>query len=165
MKKRRKHLNPKPFLVVAIILIIVIGGYFILGKGQNNKNYFDFTACLADKGATEYGFDACPNCQKQKSILGADAFSQNIDKAGFYIRCRPEDEANKPIGNRLDRITILDQYADQITDATTQGELCLLMVAQGTPTWLIGEHRVSGWQTIPELAELSGCPIPEDYNN
>ena len=158
---KKKRLNPKPFFVMCIILIIAIGGYFILRSGNNNADHYEFTACLAEKGATMYGFDACPNCQKQKSILGPNAFHQNIDEAGFYVRCRPEDEANKLIGDRLSKITILEQYGDQITESTTQGELCALMVADGTPTWLIGTHQVSGWQTLQELSDLSGCPLPE----
>ncbi len=156
-------LNPKPFFVLAVIAVIAVGGYFILGGGEEEEQYYDFASCLAEKKVTEYGFDACPNCQKQKHIIGVDAFNQNIDDAGVYVRCRPEKDATEPIGDRLDKISILSEHQDKVTGETTQGELCVLMVSTGTPTWVYNDEQVAGWMTIPELAELSGCPLPEGF--
>jgi len=163
-KKKKTHLNPRPFFVLGVILIIFVGGYFIL-QADEDVQYYEFTKCLAETGATEYGFDACPNCATQKHILGEDAFKQNIEDAGFYVKCRPESEANEPIGDRLNRISILEQYRDQLDESTTQGELCALMVSTGTPTRTTNANQVAGWQTVEELSQLSGCPIHETGGN
>ncbi len=154
-------LNPKPFFVSGVIFLIATGGYFILGGGKE-VNYFDFAQCLAAKNATMYGFKACPNCNKQEHIIGVDAFKSNIEETGRYVKCRPESEANEPIGDRLVNISVLPKYKDKIPPTTTQGELCSLMVGTGTPTWVINENQVSGWKTISELSALSGCPVPEN---
>lgn len=155
-------LNPRPFFVIVVLLLIAIGGYFILGGGKE-VNYYSFAACLAEKNATMYGFKACPNCNKQEHIIGVDAFEEYIEGTGRYVLCRPESEATKPIGERLSNITVLPQYNDRVTQVTTQGELCVMMVGRGTPTWIINGKQVSGWLTIPELSELSGCSIPENF--
>ncbi|MBI2543253.1 MAG: hypothetical protein HYW24_03645 [Candidatus Aenigmarchaeota archaeon] len=159
----KRKLNPKVFFILGVVLLIAVGGYFILGGGQKEIDYYDFAACLAEKDATMYGFKACPNCAKQEHIIGVNAFERHIENTGRYVLCRPESEALKPIGERLNSISILPQYKDQVTPATTQGELCALMVGIGTPTWIINGNQVSGWKTIPELSELSGCPVPENF--
>ncbi len=160
---KHRKLNPKLFFVVGELLLIVIGGYFILGGGQREINYYSFAGCLAEKSATMYGFKACPNCNKQEHIIGKDAFEKYIEGTGRYVLCRPESEATQPIGERLNNISILPKYSGQIATTTTQGELCALMVGTGTPTWIINGNQVSGWLTVPELSDLSGCPIPENF--
>lgn len=165
-RKGEKQLNPKPFFVLGFIIVIAVGGFFILGGGEESE-FPEFAACLAGNDVTMYGFDLCPNCNKQKSLIGREAFKQYIDDTGRYVRCRPTSEATQPIGDDLANITILPQYSDQVSEQTTQGDLCSIMVGRGTPTWLIpdpetGEvQQVSGWRSVPELAELSGCPVPE----
>lgn len=158
-----KQINPKPLFVLGTAFIITIGGYFILGSGLREINYYDFAKCLADKNATMYGFKACPNCNKQEHIIGREAFEMYIEGTGRYVLCRPESEGSKPIGVRLQNISILTEYKDKISPLTTQAELCSLMVGKGTPTWIINEKQVVGWKTIPELSELSGCPVPENF--
>jgi uncharacterized membrane protein len=163
--KQTKKLNPKPFFVAGVTALIAIGGYFILGLGETAAeiNYYGFAQCLAEKNATMYGFKACPNCNKQEHIIGVDAFRIFIEETGRYVKCRPESEALQPIGARLHNISVLPQYRNKITESTTQGELCTLMVGLGTPTWIINGKQTSGWKTIPELAELSGCPVPANF--
>ena len=162
--KQTKTLNPKPFFIAGIVSLISIGGYFILGLGETATeiNYYGFAQCLAEKNATMYGFKTCPNCNKQEHIIGVDAFRIFIEDTGRYVKCRPESEAVKPIGERLYNISVLPQYKSIVTESTTQGELCTLMVGLGTPTWIINGKQVSGWKTIQELAELSDCPVPEN---
>lgn len=165
-----KKLDPKPFFILGVIAILFIGGWLILGGGET-REYPGFAQCLANQDATMYGFDLCPNCNKQKDVIGRTAFNTYIADTGRYVKCRPQEEADKQIGDRLQNITVLPQYRDQFTRETTQEDLCTRMVAEGTPTWLIpkpdgsGVHQVAGWRTITELAELSGCPVPETYEN
>ena len=159
----KKKFNPKIAFFLITLLIITAGWYFFLGSGQKEVQYYEFTACLAGKGITMYGFDACPNCNKQKHLLGLDAFEKSIDGTGRYVRCRPNQEAQKVIGDRLAKISILSKYKDQVTAQTTQGQLCTMMVGRGTPTWIFEDKQESGWMTIPELADFSGCPIPKNY--
>lgn len=162
-RKKRTRLNPKPFFVIAVLIIIAVGGYFILSGGRGEVQYFEFAQCLAEQDATMYGFEACPNCQKQKFLIGKEAFDQYISGTGRYVLCRPDTEAVKPIGDKINVISVLPSIADQVDETTTQGELCVLNVALGTPTWVVNGQQATGWQTVPELAELSGCPVPEDF--
>jgi uncharacterized membrane protein len=139
-------------------ILIAIPGFFMLSPSPE-VDHWEFTECLANKDATMYGFYLCPNCNKQEHLLGYNAFKKNIEGTGRYVLCRPEEEAIKPIGDRINKISVLEKYKDQINEKTTQGELCSLMVGEGTPTWIINDQQVSGWQTIKKLSEMSGCEI------
>lgn len=161
-----RELDPRPLFVIGVIAVIAVGGWFILGMGESQEHP-EFAQCLAENDVTMYGFKLCPNCNKQVDIIGQEAFKTHIEDTGRYVLCRPEEEARSPIGDRLDNITILPEYADEVTAETTQGDLCADMVGRGTPTWII-EHegevqQISGWRTIPELADASGCPVPENF--
>lgn len=160
-----RQMNAKPFFVIGLIVVIAGGGWFILGGGEKAQ-YYDFASCLAENDVTMYGYDLCPNCNKQKDLIGRDAFNQYIAGTGRYVKCRPTSEATEAIGDRLQNITVLEQYEGQYSASTTQGDLCADNVGRGTPTWTFPQddgtvEQVSGWRSIPELAQLSGCPVPE----
>lgn len=153
-----KQLDPRPFFVIGIIAVIAAGGYLIFDVGGEQANYYDFADCITDAGATKYGFDACPHCNKQKNIIGRDAFKQEIDDAGYYVRCRPEAEASKELGERAEYISSVEP----LESGTTQGEACEVNVGSGTPTWVIDGERYVGEQELEDLAALTGCPLPEN---
>lgn len=154
-----KQINPKPFFLLGIIVVVAGGGWFILSGGSANQNHYEFAACITDAGATMYGFDACPHCNKQKAIIGDDAFKKNITDAGYYIKCRPQSEAQQELGDRSNRISSVEP----LSPGTTQGEACQINVGAGTPTWVINGEKYVGEQTLADLAAYTGCELPEGY--
>jgi hypothetical protein len=88
--------------------------------------------------------------------LGKDAFEKIMDAQGFYVRCRPNDEANKPLGDRVNKISSVQP----MTADTTQGDACSINVGAGTPTWVINGQKYVGEQTLEDLSRATGCPLP-----
>ena len=150
-KKGKKQLNFKAIAIIIGIGVIGIAAFFIL-KGEE-KNYYGFTSCMADKGLIEIGSDTCLHCENEKRILGNDAFKKGFDDRGNYLRCNFD-----PI-------------------------LCSKLGIRGTPTWYMpsetgkqinvqgNKFSVSGTFTeylgelsIPKLSEITGCPIPAEYD-
>lgn len=154
-----KKLDPRPFFLIGLVVVLLGGGYLILGGGGTSQNYYEFAECLANESATMYGFDACPHCNRQKAIIGQDAFKQELDDAGYYVRCRPQSEASQELGDRADRIATVQP----LDASTTQGEACEINVGAGTPTWVIDGEKYVGEQSLGTLAEATGCPLPEGY--
>lgn len=154
-----RKLDPKPFFVLGVVVLMVAGGWFILSGGGEGENYYDFAACLADEGATMYGFDACPHCNRQKALIGQDAWKQELEDEGYYVKCRPQSEASQALGDRVDRISSVEP----LDSSTTQGEACEDNVGAGTPTWVIDGEKYVGEQGLADLAEATGCPLPGDY--
>ena len=150
-KTKKKKLSVKPIVTLAVIVIIIAGAFFFL-KGEET-NYYEFTACLTEKRLIEIGSDSCLNCENQKRILGHDAFKKEYDEKGMYLRCNFD-----PL-------------------------LCSRLGIKGTPTWYMPsptgkEINVQGSKfsvvgtyddylgqlSIPKLSEITGCPVPEDYD-
>lgn len=153
-------IDPKPLFILATLFVVAFGGYFIL-RPAGQANYYDFAECLAEKNATMYGFDACPHCNAQKALIGKKAFKQEIDNKGFYVRCRPENEARQKLGPRADKLSTVKP----LTADTTQREACSMNVGRGTPTWIIDGKKYAGEQSLGNLSKATGCPLPEGYNN
>lgn len=156
-----KKLDPRPFFVIGLIIVIAGGGFVLFSGSGETHNYYEFASCLAEHNATMYGFDACPHCNKQKTIIGQKAFKQEIDKAGYYVRCRPQSEATEKLGDRADRIATVAPL--QPND--TQSDACSANVGAGTPTWVIDGKKYVGEQSIEDLAEATGCPLPANYTD
>ncbi len=156
---RKRRLDPRPFFVIGALALLVLGQFLILGAGEPLLEYPEFAACLADERATMYGFDACPNCNKQKTLIGVESFKEHIDKTGLYVRCRPKEEGQRPLGGRSQ---IISSVAP-ILASTTANEACAINVGEGTPTWVIHGKKYVGSQTIEDLALASGCPLPPAY--
>lgn len=154
-----KQLDPKPFFLIGIVVVLAAGGWFILGSGGASENYHDFASCLAEEGATMYGFDACPHCNRQKTLMGQEAFKQELDDPGYYVRCRPQSEASQQLSDRADRISSVEP----LQPSDTQGDACEVNVGSGTPTWVIDGEKYVGEQSLRNLAEATGCPLPEGY--
>lgn len=154
-----RKLDPKPFFAIGLVAVLAAGGWFILGGGGENVQYYDFASCLAEEGATMYGFNACPHCNRQKALIGQDAFKQELTDQGYYVLCRPESEASEELGDRVDRISSVEP----LDSSTTQGEACTVNVGAGTPTWVIDGKKYVGEQSLADLAEATGCPLPEGY--
>ncbi len=157
-----KKLNPAPFFVIGVILVLAVGGYFIFSTGGGQQNHFEFAECLRDEGVTMYGFDACPHCNRQKNLIGRKAFKQELDDRGFYVRCQPNSEAEKTLkeaGIAVDNISSVES----LEPSDTQSDACSMNVGAGTPTFVIDGKKYVGEQSLNDLAEATGCNLPEDY--
>ena len=60
----------KKFIIWAVVLIVLAGGYALLWYHQNHK-YDAFAQCLATHDARMYGLYWCPHCIEQKEMFGA----------------------------------------------------------------------------------------------
>lgn len=90
---------------------------------------------LADTGAIFYGAWWCPHCHDQKQLFGEEA-AQTIS----YIEC-------------------------STPDGQSQTPECQEAGITGYPTWEINGERLSGTQTLAELAQLTGYEGPTNFQN
>ncbi len=151
-----KRLDPRPFFVIAWFVLVGAGMFLILGVGGEGQQHHEFASCLADNNATMYGFDACPHCNAQKALIGKDAFKKNFTDRGFYVKCRPESEASRELGQRASSISSVVPLGPD----DTQGYACEENVGQGTPTWVINGEKYVGEQSLETLGEAAGCEPP-----
>lgn len=88
-----------------------------------------FAKCLTEKGAKFYGAYWCGWCKKQKELFKEAA------KFLPYIEC-------------------IDKETNQMTSQ------CQSAGISGFPTWEFPEKgKSSGYKSLEQLAELSGCPL------
>lgn len=91
-----------------------------------------FAQCLEEEGATFYGAFWCPHCAEQKRLFGKS------EDALPYIEC------STPDGQR-------------------QTPVCQEAGIQSYPTWEFADGgRLTGVVQLEELAEKTGCQLPED---
>ncbi len=89
-----------------------------------------FAVCLGENGATFYGAFWCGHCQEQKQLFG------NAKNSLPYVEC------SSPDGQR-------------------QLDVCENASVESYPTWVFANgERTSGVQTLAQLAEKTGCPLP-----
>jgi hypothetical protein len=98
--------------------------------GGPGDTYDELAQCLTEKGVKEYGTFWCPNCAKQKKMLG-DAY-QYID----YIECDPRGD---------------DQQAELCIQKGIE-KYPTWEFSDGT--------MLIGTQELNVLAETAGCPLP-----
>ncbi len=119
-------------LYILIGLVVVVGGGLIgFGVWQTNQpgQHDKVAQCLTDNGTKMYGAYWCSHCQAQKKLFG------NSFKYVTYIECAA------PGGQG-------------------QTQECADAKIEGYPTWEFGDKsRVSGEQSIEELAKKAGCTL------
>ncbi len=92
-----------------------------------------FAQCLTERDITYYGAFWCPNCQNQNKMFGRSKDHLN------YVEC------STPDGNR-------------------QTQQCIDAGITAYPTWEFpGGERTEGTLELAEIAERSGCELPENY--
>lgn len=91
---------------------------------------------LKDTGAVFYGAWWCPHCHDQKQLFGKEAAATIVP----YVECStPEGQG--------------------------QTAVCQEAKVEGYPTWQINGERLTGAQSLEELARLSGYEGPSDFQN
>lgn len=119
---------------VVIIGLIVVGAIFLVKEGNKPGELNTFAQCIEQSGAKFYGAFWCPHCQNQKQLFGKSA------EFLPYVECSTPD---------------------------SQGQLdvCKQAGITGYPTWVFPNgSKVSGEQTLEELAEKTGCELPAQTN-
>ena len=102
---------------------------------QSGSAEISLAQYLKDTGAVFYGAWWCPHCHDQKQLFGQEA-TQIL----HYVECSTPDGQGQTS----------ECQAAQIT---------------GYPTWEVNGERLSGTQTLEELAQLSGYQGPSDFRN
>lgn len=115
-----------------IIVGLVIGvGSSFFLARQPAGTLDTFTQCLKDKGVIMYGAFWCPHCQATKRMFGSSA------KLLPYVEC-------------------------STPDGKGQLQACIDKEIKNYPTWEFADgSRLTGERTLQELAEKTGCVLPE----
>lgn len=120
---------------VVVILILVVGGYFLFKPAGESVRYSTesvdaFATCLTDAGAVMYGAFWCPHCARTKQNFGSSF--KHIE----YVECDPNGD-------------------------NEQSELCIEKEIEGYDTWEFSDgSRVVGEPSFEVLAEKTGCALP-----
>jgi len=126
-----EKMNNKYMWVFFVLVIVVVGIYFIPSNDVELGTYDDFANCVTESGATFYGAYWCPHCKEQK-----DVFADSVGLIN-YVECSLPNNAG-------------------------QTEACKDAGIQSYPTWEFeDESRQSGFVPLVNLAEKTGCVLPE----
>lgn len=124
-------MKPKTIVILALLLIIIVGGIAWLATREPAVSELDgFAQCLKDKGAVFYGAFWCPHCLDQKKLFGTAK------------RFLPYVECSTPDGNR-------------------QTQICIDKNIKGYPLWQFADGtEQSGLMSLAMLAEKTACVLP-----
>lgn len=119
----------KYWWLIGIIGFVVFLVGLKMWIGSRPGEFDGFAQCLADKHVVFYGAFWCPHCQAQKAMFGNSA------------RLLPYVECSTP-------------------DGKGQKQICKEKDIQSYPVWEFSDgSRLSGEQTLDELAAKSGCTL------
>ncbi|MEX0651844.1 MAG: hypothetical protein WD153_00055, partial [Candidatus Paceibacterota bacterium] len=114
-----------------IIIIVLLFGGYYYNEAVTPGQHDEFAQCIADSGAKFYGAFWCPHCADQKALFGKS------EKLLPYIEC------STPNGQ-------------------AQLQICIDEEIKSYPTWEFPDaSRISGSIDFEQLAEKTGCALPE----
>ncbi len=122
MEKRSKTLITFLFAVFLIASLYIFSDWFsrITGYALEDDYDKDLAKCLASKGTVLYGSKKCPDCEKQRDLLGEKAFS--LVK---YVDCSVEPVECKDIeGIPAWKINDVIRYGPKTLDQLRTISLC-----------------------------------------
>lgn len=127
------HRMKKGMLVFWVVILVLIA--VALGMAffvkPGPSNLDPFAQCLKDKGAIFYGAFWCPHCQNTKRLFGSS------EKLLPYVEC-------------------------STPDGKAQLQACVDKKIESYPTWEFADgSRLTGERTLQELAEKTGCSLPQ----
>lgn len=123
----------KTTITALVLAALIVGGIGWTWYAKTLPGKLDgFAQCLKDKSVIFYGAFWCPHCQETKKEFG------NSAKLFPYVEC-------------------------STADGRGQLEVCKAAGVVGYPTWVFpdGGENLSGKRDLSELAERSGCVLPE----
>ncbi|MDY6766476.1 MAG: hypothetical protein SVW77_03845 [Candidatus Nanohaloarchaea archaeon] len=90
-----------------------------------------------------------------------DSFAQCLteNNATFYgsFRCGHCADQKAMFGDAMQYIDYVECHPD---GPQAQPRMCREKNIRGTPTWIIGDERYTGTQTLQDLAQATGCTLP-----
>lgn len=116
-----------------VLALLIVGGFgWNIYQKHAPSKLDSFAQCMTDKGVKMYGAFWCPHCQATKKMFGSAA--SKIP----YVECSTPDGQN-------------------------QTQICKDQGVQQYPTWTrtTDANRIMGEHTLQELAEFSGCALPQ----
>jgi len=123
--------NTKIILTTIVVLVVGTPMLYWAYATKQPGRYDGLAQCIADKGVIFYGAFWCPHCQNQKKMFG------NSAKLLPYTECSTANQRG-------------------------QLKVCIDAGITSYPTWEFpGGERVVREMTPKELAEKTGCPLPE----
>ena len=126
---KRKKIMKTSIGFGVLLIIIALIAIAVVKNAGGTGKYDEFAKCLTEKGFAEYGAYWCPHCAEQKKLFGKSFQYVN------YVECDPRGGNANP-------------------------GLCTLKGIEGYPTWITGDNeKLSGVQSLENLAELSGCEL------
>jgi thiol-disulfide isomerase/thioredoxin len=134
MKYQTAKKTSYKYLYVALGIVgAALLGWGLLTLNQQSTKLDGFASCVAEKGATFYGAFWCPHCQAQKALFKRSS------------RLLPYVECSQP-------------------DGKTQTQACIDKGVKSYPTWHFADgSEQTGTMSLAQLAEKTGCTVPEDY--
>lgn len=116
-----------------LVLLVFIGFVVWLIRTPGKPGVLDgFATCVKDSGAKYYAAFWCPNCKNQQALFGRSA------------ALLPRIECSTP-------------------DSKGQLQVCIDAEVKGYPTWDFADGtRVTGVQTLEQLASSTGCVLPAE---
>ncbi len=116
---------------IAVGLLIVGGIGAAIFVKPGGSDLVPFAQCLKEKGAIFYGAYWCPHCQRQKAMFGS------AEQALPYVEC-------------------------STPDGKAQLQVCIDKKIKNYPTWDFADgSRLTGERALSELAEKTGCTLPQ----
>ncbi|MBI2612457.1 hypothetical protein HYW59_01430 [Candidatus Kaiserbacteria bacterium] len=116
---------------IVVVILIVAALGAALFLKTGPSNLDSFAQCLKDKGAIFYGAFWCPHCQNTKRMFGSS------EKLLPYVEC-------------------------STPDGKAQLQACIDKEIKSYPTWEFADgSRLTGERTLQELADKTGCALPE----
>ena len=116
--------------IVFCLSMIFLFGSVASAQQAQRDKVDAFAKCLTKKNAIMYGNFLCSHCDDQRKMFG-ESF-----KYVHYVEC---SQAGSP------------------QDVNT----CRISQVRYTPTWILGNgERLVGVQTLKQLGEKTGCPLP-----
>jgi hypothetical protein len=119
--------------IIVVVIVLAVGVVYMSKKPTPVKagEYDGFAQCIKDKGTKFYGAWWCPHCRNEKALFGNSAHLLP------YIEC------STPDGNG-------------------QLPICVTNKIESYPTWEFADgKRQTGEVSLEELAEKTGCSLPE----
>ena len=119
------------FWLIIAAAVFAIAMFGAMYLAAKPSDLLPLAKCLKEKGATFYGAYWCPHCQATKRMFGSAAAELP------YVEC-------------------------STPDGKSQLQVCKDKGITNYPTWVFADgERLTGEQTAAQLAQASGCALPQ----
>ncbi len=116
---------------LGIVILLAIAFFAYRHYSSGRDPFLTFAKCLKSQGVKYYGSSYCDVCQEQENLFGTGV------SALPFVECLTPD-------------------------GQSQSTACRKQDIEYYPTWTFKDgSQLEGEQTLAQLAEKSGCPLPQ----